>query len=195
MESGRNIHIPVVSNLWICKGFHIFPWPLLFMLNSDIKNPQTGQTIIIYIFFFIIDSCNRGLVINWMSLPHITIWMLESSSFTGLPKEGNSGHCATSCFFLHLSLGKIKISQYLLQLYSTVLVKMFFQKLLCFLILLALIYVSAAQVGCCDCLLNSLSEQMISWFLFLGLLTIFLTLPWTQIFGQLSWALMAHDTT
>lgn len=128
MEFKRNIHIPVVSNFWICKCFYIFPWPLLFVLISDIKNPQTTQ-IIISCFFIMLDSCNGGLVINWTSLPHITVRMLESSSFTDLSKQDISRHCATSfCFCLHLSLGKIKISRCLFQLYTTVLVKKFFQK-------------------------------------------------------------------
>lgn len=79
-----------------------------------------------------------------MSLPHITIQMLESSSFTGLSKQVTSRHCATSlCFFFIWVLKRFKChnvcsSCTLLYLWKTSSKNVVW--LLCFLIILALYY-------------------------------------------------------
>lgn len=46
-----------------CESVRVYCWPLLFVPNLDIKNPQPTQTII-SCFFIRLDTCNGGLVIN-----------------------------------------------------------------------------------------------------------------------------------
>lgn len=93
-----------------------------------LKTPNQPRQL--FHVFIKLDTCNGGLVIN--KLNELTSYNHTNAGVLQFHCPVIAGHFQTQChlrvFFLSVSLGKIKVSQCLFQLYTIVLVKKFFLK-------------------------------------------------------------------